>query len=493
MNDYSICVNIFDESVIYMMKKLLIFIISANVFLFSYANTDDQVGITHEFGFQITGFYSYDEPHFMHTRSKLVDQIKDESKSLQNFGFVYNFKKSILFNQYLGEFELDADYRHTQHDYWSNATGTATNIENHIYNLRTMYGFQLTDKLMLKSGLGWRSLKHPLGGIKTTTGANGYDRIQEYRYVPFLAEIKMPISSIDGELKLEYDHVFYGYNSSEQGHLSGNRDLNFRNDDGYMVKAAYKIPYESIYLEPYYEFHSIEESTVDTGTYEPSNTTDEYGIKVTQKFGENKLTSIPKAKRKNINDNYYFGFGLMQTEVESGFSSLTGTAKQEEQNLGKKLFAGISLNDNLDLEFALNKFGETILTCNNTDTIVTDGRYNKAADPNGTTLTCSADNVSVNIISNSLVAAIKPKSPEVIIKDHSLNMYLLFGLNAWDQSETTLTVGTSTSANDYSGASKMYGMGGTIQKNNLNFSFEYQDFDMYYHAKSFGASLSYKF
>ena len=153
---------------------------------------------------------------------------------------------------------------------------------------------------MLKSGLGWRSLKHPFGGIKTTTGANGYDRIQEYRYVPFLAEIKMPISSIDVELKLEYDHVFYGYNSSEQGHLSGNRDLNFRNDDGYMVKAAYKIPYESIYLEPYYEFHSIEESTVESGSVEPSNTTDEYGIKVTQKFGENKLTSIPKAKRKNI-------------------------------------------------------------------------------------------------------------------------------------------------------------------------------------------------
>ena len=96
MNEYSICVNIFDESVIYMMKKLLIFIISANVFLFSYANTDDQVGITHEFGFQITGFYSYDEPHFMHTRSKLVDQIKDESKSLENFRFFFRNNENLL-------------------------------------------------------------------------------------------------------------------------------------------------------------------------------------------------------------------------------------------------------------------------------------------------------------------------------------------------------------------------------------------------------------
>ena len=477
-----------------MIKKILIFVFFVNLFLTSYSSADDKIGVTHELGFQITGYYTYDEPHLMYNRSKLIDQIKDESKSLENFGFVYNFKKNTLFNEYLSEFEFDADYRHIKYDYWSDSTGTDTNKDNHIFNLRTMYGFQLTDKLMLKSGLGYRSLKDPGGGTTSSTGNWAYDRIQEYRYVPILAEIKMPISSIDGKLKLEYDHVFYGYNASLLSVGGGaNRDKNFRNDDGYMVKAAYKIPYKSFYLEPYYEFHSIEESTVESGSVEPSNTTDEYGIKVTQKFGENKLTSIPKAKRKNINDNYYFGFGLMQTEVESGFSSLTGTAKQEEQNLGKKLFAGISLNDNLDLEFALNKFGETILTCNNTDTIVTDGRYNKAADPNGTTLTCSADNVSVNIISNSLVAAIKPKSPEVIIKDHSLNMYLLFGLNAWDQSETTLTVGTSTSASDYSGASKMYGMGGTIQKNNLNFSFEYQDFDMYYHAKSFGASLSYKF
>ena len=492
MNEYSICVNIFDESVIYMMKKLLIFIISANVFLFSYANTDDQVGITHEFGFQITGFYSYDEPHFMHTRSKLVDQIKDESKSLQNFGFVYNFKKSILFNQYLGEFELDADYRHTQHDYWSNATGTATNIENHIYNLRTMYGFQLTDKLMLKSGLGWRSLKHPWGGIKTTTGANGYDRIQEYRYVPFLAEIKMPISSIDGELKLEYDHVFYGYNSSEQGHLSGNRDLNFRNDDGYMVKAAYKIPYESIYLEPYYEFHSIEVSNTDTdGNAEPSNTTKEYGIKLTKKFGE--LTTIPKAKRKNISDDYYFGFGLMETEVESGMSALTGTATQKERDLGKKLFAGINLHENLDLEFAFNRFGQTRLSCNSGDQFVTDGRYNRAANPNDTLLNCGADNRSINIRSNSVAAVIKAKSEDVIINDHAINIFVILGATRWDQSETTKTTGVSTLMNDYNGISKTHGVGASVQKNDLNFSFEYQIYEMYYDAESLGASISYKF
>jgi len=475
-----------------MIKKLSLFIILASVFLLSYANADDKIGITHELGLQVTGYYSYDEPHLMYNRSKLIDQIKDESKSLENFGFVYNFKKNTLFNQYLSEFEFDADYRHIKYDYWSNSTGTDTNLDNHIFNARALYGFQLTDKLMLKSGLGYRSLKDPGGGTTTSTGNWSYDRIQEYRYVPILAEIKMPISSIDGKLKLEYDHVFYGYNASLLSVGGGaNRDKHFRNDDGYMVKAAYKIPYESFYLEPYYEFHSIEESNVETGSLEPSNTTKEFGIKLTKKFGE--LTTIPKAKRKNINDNYYFGFSLMQTEVESGFSALTGTANQEERNLGKKLFAGINLNDNLDLEFAFNRFGETILSCNNADTIVTDGRYNRGANDNGTTLTCGADNISVNIQSSSVVAAIKAKSDVVIINDLGINIFVLFGLNKWNQSETTLTAGTSSSANDYAGTSEMYGMGATVHKNALSFSLEFQDYDMYYAAESLGGSISYKF
>ena len=69
----------------------------------------------------------------------------------------------------------------------------------------------------------------------------------------------------------------------------------------------------------------------------------------------------------------------------------------------------------------------------------------------------------------------------------------MFGLNKWDQSETTLTAGTSTSANDYTGTSGMYGMGATVHKNALSFSLEFQDYDMYYAAESLGGSISYKF
>ena len=469
-------------------RKIILIAILTSIFQLNLI-ADDKIGMTNEFGLQITGSYDYNEPEFMHNKSELQDHWLD------NFGLVYNFKNSFVLNDFLTEFELDADFRRIKYDYWSDQSGTDEDLRNDTFNLRALYGFQLTDKLMLKSGLGYRSLKDPGGGTFTSTGAFAYDRIQEYRYIPILAELNMPINSIDGKLKLEYDHVFYGYNASLLSVGGGaNKDLHFRNDDGYMVKASYKIPYEGFHLEPYYEFQSIEESTVTGSSQEPSNTTDEFGIKLTKKLGDNKLTSISKAKRiSKISDNYYFGFGLMQTEVDSGFSAPTGTTAIDEKDWGQQLFAGINLNEYLDLEFAFNKFGETIMSCNNADTVVTDGKYNQGANSAGSTLTCGANNISVNIHSNSLSAALKPKFDVAVNNALDVSVFGTIGVTQWDQSETTLTAGTSTSMVNYSGHDPFYGIGVTAQQNALSFSFEFEEHDMYYDAKAIGTSISYKF
>ena len=53
-----------------MIKKLILFIL-ANVFLLSYANAEDKVGMTQELGLQVTGSYDYNEPEFMHNKSEL--------------------------------------------------------------------------------------------------------------------------------------------------------------------------------------------------------------------------------------------------------------------------------------------------------------------------------------------------------------------------------------------------------------------------------------
>ena len=147
-----------------MIKKLLLFIV-VNVFLLSYASADDKIGMTHELGLQVTGYYDYNEPEFMHNRSELQDQWID------NFGLVYNFKNSFLLNDFLTELEFDSDFRRIEFDYWSNSTGTINDIENDVYNLRALYGVQLTDKLMLKSGFGYRYLLDKKDALVSSTGA----------------------------------------------------------------------------------------------------------------------------------------------------------------------------------------------------------------------------------------------------------------------------------------------------------------------------------
>ena len=123
------------------MRKIILIAILTSIFQLNLI-ADDEIGMTHEFGLQITGSYDYNEPEFMHNKSELQDHWLD------NFGLVYNFKNSFVLNDFLTEFEFDSDFRRTTHDYWSDQSGTQKDIENDILNLRTLYGFQLNDNLV---------------------------------------------------------------------------------------------------------------------------------------------------------------------------------------------------------------------------------------------------------------------------------------------------------------------------------------------------------
>ena len=476
--------------------KIFIFLIFSSLITFaSFAN--DKIGMTHEFGSHFTALYDYNEPEFMHNKS-------DHFYWLNNLGLFYNFKKSFLVSDYLTEFELDSDVRRIEFDYASAQGATIKKVKNETYNLRALYGLQLTDDLMLKTGIGYRYLKDPGGGTHTSAGGFRYDRLQEYRYVPFLAELKMPIQEINGKLKFEFDYIFYGYHQALFGVGGGaNRDAHMRNDDGYMVKTSYKMPFEGFgfVLEPYYEFQSVEESNVARGFLEPSNITDEFGMKFSKIFGENKLKTIPKAKRvQSMSDDYYFGLGLIETEVESGLSQLTGTAKLDEKDIGEQVFAGMNFNEYLDLEFAFTKFGESVLTCGINDQFVTDGRFQNGRHPNGTLLNCitTQNKVSINIHTNSVSAALKPNYDIQINDNFSVNVFGSVGLNRWDQSETTLVLtgaggAGSTTVFNYGGYDPFYGAGATVSYKDLNFSIKYDEYDMYYDAEAVRASLSYNF
>jgi len=90
-------------------------------------------------------------------------------------------------------------------------------IDVETFNLRALYGFQASKKFMLKSGIGYRHLYHYWQNRQGSTGAYGYDREQEYTYIPIIAEL----NSSKGIFKLEYDYIFKGTNNSYAGYLGG--------------------------------------------------------------------------------------------------------------------------------------------------------------------------------------------------------------------------------------------------------------------------------
>ena len=114
----------------------------------------NELGSKHEYGINLLGSYEYDEPKYMNLRSG----SQAEKNQLENLGFLYNYKNAFIKNDYINEFEFDSSYQFLTQTYNSYETGTMDDIKTEIYNLRTLYGFQISEKLMLKSGFGYRYL-----------------------------------------------------------------------------------------------------------------------------------------------------------------------------------------------------------------------------------------------------------------------------------------------------------------------------------------------
>ena len=456
----------------------------------------NEIGSKHEYGISLLGSYEYEERKFMNLRSG----SQAESDKLDNLGFLYNYKNAFIKDRYLNELEFDASYQFLTQTYKSYGTGTMDNIDVEIYNLRGLYGIQLSEKLMLKSGLGYRHLFHYWQDRLTTTEAIGYDRRQDYTYVPIIAELQMPIPelNLDGKLNLEYDVVLQGNNISYNAYRGGNnKDDEYENNNGYMWKVSYEGKRNGLNIEPYYEFINIDNSLrLADGTFEPANTTKEIGLRLTKVFNSER-TSTSDFKNLIENDNFYFGVQILKTEVESGFYGPTDTSNIDEEDYGYSLVSGITVLDGvnngqpfkLDVELAYNQFGETILFCNDGDTIQTDGRYRNGNFDSGDTLSCDADNIEVAINGYSTSIGIKPS----IAFDNGVFVSANYGFNKWDQSEETSIPGDRLRSHYYDGIDTYHGIGIGYNHENLTLSIEHQDHDMYYDAKSTSASLKYNF
>jgi OmpA-like transmembrane domain len=447
---------------------------------------DDKIGVTQDVGVSITGYYKYSEPDFMHNKSEVQDHL------LNNFGLLYNVKNNFLYEGYLNQIEFDADFKRFDINYWSNGTGTQKDIENDVYDLRALYGMQASDKLMLKTGYGYRHLLDKKKGGYTSTGAGpGYDRIQEYSYIPLIAEANLPMAGVNGKLKFEYDYFVYGKNKNEYPNSTSNNQ--HRNDDGSAWKISYKFPYSGINIEPYYEFLSVQRSTTDLGYLEPANTTKEVGVKFSKTFGEEELKSVPNGKRLFSNEKIYIGAEALSVNLDTGMSNGSSGVNIDEKSLGFSILGGFEINKNLDFEISYNDFGKANISFGNSgSTIKTDGRYNNHANASGTTLSTSQNNVAINYRTYSTGVALKPKF------DLEQGFYVngTLGYAEYLQSEVTSypNSGNSTSMKEYQAHDWFYGVGvGKKIDNNFDISINYKKYQMYYDAEVLSASVRYIF
>ena len=470
------------------LKKLLLTTSLATLLttLSSTSNSADKIGVTQDLGFLITGYHKYDEPDFMYNKSEVQDHLLD------NFGLMYNAKNSFLFEGYLNQLEFDADFRRFDINYWSNGTGTAKDIENDMYNLRGLYGIQTSDKLMFKTGLGYRYLIDKKKGGVTTTGAVGYDRIQEYHYIPFIAEANLPVAGVNGKLKFEYDYIYYGKNQNEFVNSASN--ITLRNDDGYAFKVSYKFPYLGLNIEPYFEYLNIEKSTPNSaGSFEPHNTTNEYGIKISKTFGEQELKSVPNGKRLFNNEKLYLGAEVLKAELDTGISNGSSGVKIDEDSYGYSIIAGYEINKNLDLELSYNDFGKaSVFFPLAASTAKTDGRLQNKRFSSGTTIQANNANTSFNYRSNSTGIALKPKADI----GNGINVNATIGYANYLQSEESVypNAGNSQTMHEYQDKDLFYGVGiGAKVGNNLDLSFNYKKYEMYYDAETLSASVRYSF
>ena len=467
-------------------RNILLIIFSFIIFQ-AQLKAEEEIGSQHTVGLGFLLDYEYSEPHFMHTRAGK----SATSDQYANIGFVYNYKNAFLKNGYLSELEIDASFQFMTQSYWSNGSGTMKNKDLEIFNLRALYGLQLSKKLMLKSGLGYRYLFDYGENTYTTTGNWGYDREQDYTYIPILAVLNFS----KGILKLEYDYIIEGNNTSYLGYKAGYEDLNFKNNDGYMWKVSFEEEINGIIYEPYYEFLRVEDSNTVSGSTEPQNTTNEIGFRIKKEFNS-KRVSASNYKKIITNDEYYIGMQVLMSEVESGFSSPTGSAKIDEEDTGFSIVSGMKIIDDIKglplrlyLEVAFNQFGDSKISANSGDSLITDGRYVKGLYASGTTITNWVNNNDVVIKSYSTSVGIKPS---FMIIDH-LFLNGNIGLHRWEQDEYDFAPGNNYYSTEYKGTDIYYGVGASYKIKSFTAEIEYLEHDMYYDAKSLTGALKYNF
>ena len=209
--------------------------------------------------------------------------------------------------EYLGTYALKNDwYVLGEVDYNNGAvnysgSGSISNIPQYYYNFKAAVGYDFDMDGFVVSpyvGLGQRFLSQKMGGMTSSTGANGYDRQSTYNYLPIGIIHRFAVAEKSKiETTFEYDYLLSGNQFSGlsslngKGGLAGVPDINNKQTTGYGVNLSVMYKKDDWSFGPYFKYWNISQSETNSGTFningvayratlfEPSNTTNEYGVK----------------------------------------------------------------------------------------------------------------------------------------------------------------------------------------------------------------------
>lgn len=187
-------------------------------------------------------------------------------------------------------------------DYSSNGTGTADSNDNFVAEPRLWVGYDFEawgGAVTPYFGIGYRYLENNMGGVISTTGAGGYDRISQYVYSPVGFEWFMPLQGDwTGIYMMEFDIFWDGTQKSELSDVAaGLSDLTNDQNGGFGFRTSVRLSGEAlgyqITVEPFFRYWLVNDSDVSTIRYqgvavgyglEPENQTFEAGAKLLLKY-----------------------------------------------------------------------------------------------------------------------------------------------------------------------------------------------------------------
>ena len=200
-------------------------------------------------------------------------------------------------------FRIEGRYAAGQVDYTSTNTGTMSDIDDYLFELRFLFGsdYKLDSGAVLTPyiGFGYRYLNDDSGRMTTSTGHKGYERESNYYYSPIGIELMSDLGNDwSWGFTAEYDIFWYGLQKSHLSDVNpAYRDLENDQNSGYGARGSIKLlrrgETTGLLIEPYIRYWDINQSETTVISYsgfivgygyEPENNSTEIGLKIAIMF-----------------------------------------------------------------------------------------------------------------------------------------------------------------------------------------------------------------